>query len=33
LIRESLDKLITESLAIEAQEAKAAGGLGYMARR
>jgi len=32
LIRESLDKLITESLAIEAQEAKAAGALGYMAR-
>ena len=32
MIRESLDKLITESLAIEAQEAKAAGALGYMAR-
>jgi hypothetical protein len=32
LIRESLDKLITQSLAIEAQEAKAAGALGYMAR-
>lgn len=32
MIRESLDKLITDSLAIEAQEAKAAGALGYMAR-
>ncbi|MGH7745443.1 MAG: hypothetical protein ACREQ5_11715 [Candidatus Dormibacteria bacterium] len=28
----SLDKLITEALAIEAQDAKEAGALGYMAR-
>jgi hypothetical protein len=32
LNRENLDKLVTESLAIEAEEAKAAGALGYMAR-
>jgi hypothetical protein len=32
LNKESLDKLVTESLAIEAEEAKAAGALGYMAR-
>jgi hypothetical protein len=30
--RNNLDKLVTEALAIEAEEAKAAGALGYMAR-
>ncbi len=30
--RQNLDKLITDALAIEAQDAKEAGALGYMAR-
>ena len=30
--REALDKLITEALAIEAEEAKSADALGFMAR-